>query len=159
MSSYVMQALVGHDCGPAVNAYGRYMRENRRVSKGSFPDRLRDAMAKEGIKGPVQLGKRLKVNKQTASKWINGQTKNLSANDLFKIALGLQVAARWLWRGEGPMLLRSSVGEEEERCMAIFHALPPAWRDDWLHDGRRMIKRLEATQATIDNPFPKASVK
>jgi transcriptional regulator with XRE-family HTH domain len=128
------------------------MLENSRMPKHGFPERLRDAMVKEGLKGPVALGKRLKVNKQTASKWINGQTTVLSADDLYRIADGLHVAARWLWKGEGPMLQRPTLTQDQERVLGVYKSLPAAWRDDWVSQGVKTLERL-TLPPTADNPY------
>lgn len=135
---------------------GRVFRENSPMARETFVTRLADAMKKEGLKGPVELGKRLKVNKQTASKWINGQTTRLAAADLYRIADGLRVSPRWLWKGgDIPMISKPSIGAEEERLIGIFRSLPPEWRQDWLEDGQRTAERLG--KANTLNPYPRAA--
>jgi len=120
--------------------------------KTTFPERLADAMAKEGVRGPVKLGERLKVNKQTASKWINGRTTILSADDLYRIADGLNVAARWLWKDEGPMMRRQVLTDAELRVLGVYRTLPEKWREDWITDGVKTLEKLDLP-ATVDNPY------
>lgn len=152
------QMLLGHECGPFVNMHGPLLRKNTRMARETFVTRLADAMTKEGLKGPVQLGKRLRVNKQTASKWINGQTPKLGASELFVIADGLKVSARWLWTGDGPILPRSDIGVEEEHCLAIFKAMNQEDRQEWLRLGQRLADR-PGQPATPANPYPRAKAR
>lgn len=148
------QMLLGHDHGPFVNTHGRVLGKNTQMARETFVTRLATAMTQQGVKGPKQLGDRLKINKQTASKWINGQTTELSADHLYLIADGLKVSARWLWKGEGSMIPRPDMGAEEEKLIGVYRSLPPDWRQEWLEQGQRTAERLG--KANPLNPYPRA---
>ena len=135
------------------------MRDNSHVpKKTSFTERLHDAMVRQGLRGPVQLGLKLGVNKQTASKWINGETRILSAVDLFKIADGLKVRPRWLLTGDGPMDNIQRPSAEEQQALEVYRTLPPHWREDWVADGRRTLEKLTLPPSAA-NPYPKVRLK
>lgn len=141
---------LGHSYGPYVNSRGPLLRENSGMAKTTFVERLHDAMVQQGLDGPVQLGKRLGVNKQTASKWIRGETTILAASDLFLIADGLKVSPRWLWTGSGPITPVAHPTPDEEVVIRLYRTLPKGWRDAWVDEGRKTLKLLQLSASDIN---------
>lgn len=131
----------------------------RKLPPRGFLDRLKMAMVRSGIVGPVALGKKVGVNKQTAAKWLNGQTPNLGADDLFRLSGGLEVAPRWLWRGEGPMTGWQGLDADEHALVALYRELaksPDGWAADyWLAQGNELRSRITLPPSTT-SPYPKA---
>ena len=68
----------------------------------SIAARIRTAMAACGMKSVAELGRRIGLPRQTVHRWINGDTKNMTHENLYKVADALQVRARWLAVGDAP---------------------------------------------------------
>lgn len=114
--------------------------------------RIKEAAKLLGALGPVEVGKKLGVNKQTASKWLKGQTKIMSADDLFMIAGKLNVSPRWLFTGKEPRYEATPATENEQRVLQLYRDLPEEWRDDWVSNGVKIQQNLKV-KATVGNPF------
>src|SRR3970040_1860896 len=65
----------------------------------SIAARIRAAMTACGMKSVAELGRRIGLPRQTVHRWINGDTKNMTHENLYKVADALQVRARWLGGG------------------------------------------------------------
>lgn len=116
------------------------------------------ALKKEAIRSQAELMRKLKVSRQVANKWWNGQTATdmIRAVDLFKIADGLRVSIRWLLTGKGSMLPGLRMTPEQHRALEIFNSFTEehkGWRDDWLTEGVRRLERLNL-KPSISNPYP-----
>ena len=57
----------------------------------SIATRIRTAMAACGMKSVAELGRRIGLPRQTVHRWINGDTKNMTHENLYKVADALQV--------------------------------------------------------------------
>ena len=62
----------------------------------SIAARIRTAMSACGMKSVAELGRRIGLPRQTVHRWINGDTKNMTHENLYKVADALQVRTRWL---------------------------------------------------------------
>lgn len=110
-------------------------------------------MVSAGIRNPSELARRMKIHRQTAHKWFDGQSDNLTPEMLFKLADILHVNPRWLAFGqpESPVAPRQ-IDTEAEELIQIRDALPPDARDDWLKHGRTLVRHTAPKSTT--NPFP-----
>lgn len=102
--------------------------------------------------------RKLKIGRQTAHKWWHGLTSpdKLRASDLYKIADGLNVSARWLLTGNGPMTPRQALDPDQHRVVEIYNSFKDenkGWRDDWVSEGVRRLERLNL-KPSLSNPFP-----
>src|SRR3989338_8032413 len=68
----------------------------------SIAARIRAAMTACGMKSVAELGRRIGLPRQTVHRWINGDTKNMTHENLYKVADALQVRARWLGAAPPP---------------------------------------------------------
>lgn len=123
-----------------------------------FHRRLHAACKLADVQDQTQLMRRLKINRQTAHKWWHGQSspEKMRAVDIFRIADGLKVSARWLLDGGGQMLPGKRLTPDEHQVIEIFNSFKPenqGWRDDWVSEGVRRLERLNLSP-TLSNPFP-----
>lgn len=65
----------------------------------SLPGRIRIGMALAGIRNGSELARRMKVNRQTVHRWLDGQGDKLTPEMLFKLGDALNVNVRWLALG------------------------------------------------------------
>lgn len=68
----------------------------------ALKDRLKQAMEEAGVKAPWLI-KELGVTKATVYWWLDGTIKELSGDNLLKVAKVLGVKPEWLGEGRGPM--------------------------------------------------------
>ena len=126
-----------------------------RKPKTTLSERIQDAARVQGIHTPAEFADRLKVGRQIGHKWWKGNTPNLRAADLFRIADALQVSPRWLLAGDAPMTRGKPPTPDEQRALDLYRALPEGWREDWISDGNRTLERLNVAPS-VANPFPRA---
>lgn len=77
--------------------FGRYAQ-----SMSTLADRMSQILDETGLK-PKDLSKMTGVSVQSISYWINGQTKDIKMETLFKLARGTGFSPEWIATGEGPM--------------------------------------------------------
>jgi transcriptional regulator with XRE-family HTH domain len=113
-------------------------------------------MAQAGIKNMSELARRMKVNRQTVHRWLDGQGDKLTPEMLFKLADALNVNARWIAFGPPetpvkPMVLDPDSAEVVEIKEALDKSGNPEAKDQWLSQGRTLVKILAPTSRA--NPF------
>ena len=120
----------------------------------SIAARIRTAMAACGMKSVAELGRRIGLPRQTVHRWINGDTKNMTHENLYKVADALQVRARWLAVGDtGPAQIDLGDGEVVG-LIRIYESMPVAAREQWLAIGRTLLSMHTVGKGTVVDPYP-----
>jgi transcriptional regulator with XRE-family HTH domain len=116
--------------------------------------RIRIAMTACGMKSVAELGRRIGLPRQTVHRWINGDTKNMTHENLYKVADALQVRARWLAVGDtAPAQIDLGEGDVVG-LIKTYETMPPAAREQWLAIGRTLLSMHMAGRATAVDPYP-----
>jgi len=120
----------------------------------SIAARIRTAMAACGMKSVAELGRRIGLPRQTVHRWINGDTKNMTHENLYKVADALQVRARWLAVGDtAPAQIDLGDGDVVG-LIRTYESMPEAAREQWLAIGRTLLAMHTAGKATVVDPYP-----
>jgi transcriptional regulator with XRE-family HTH domain len=120
----------------------------------SIASRIRTAMAACGMKSVAELGRRIGLPRQTVHRWINGDTKNMTHENLYKVADVLQVRARWLAVGDtAPAQIDLAEGDVVG-LLKIYELMPPTARDQWLAIGRTLLSMHTVGKGTVVDPYP-----
>ena len=120
----------------------------------SIASRIRTAMAACGMKSVAELGRRIGLPRQTVHRWINGDTKNMTHENLYKVADVLQVRARWLAVGDtAPAQIDLAEGDVVG-LLKIYESMPPAAREQWLAIGRTLLSMHTVGKGTVVDPYP-----
>ena len=107
----------------------------------SIAARIRTAMAACGMKSVAELGRRIGLPRQTVHRWINGDTKNMTHENLYKVADALQVRARWLAVGDtAPAQIDLGDGDVVG-LIRTYESMPEAAREQWLAIGRTHLEQ------------------
>ena len=128
-----------------------------RRDEATLAGRIKIGMASAGISGSADLGRRMKVNRQTVHRWINGEGDKLTPEMLFKLADALKVNPRWLALGPPHSPVPPHIpSPDQAEVLQIHQALDQLERGDakdtWLSSGRDLVRIL--TPASPNNPFP-----
>lgn len=107
--------------------------------ENSIASRIRRAMDACGMKSVAELGRRLGLPRQTVHRWISGDTKNMTHENLYKVADTLQVRARWLAVGDTANDQVDLADGDVVGLIRNYEAMPPAARDQWLAIGRTLL--------------------
>lgn len=122
--------------------------------ENSIATRIRTAMTSCGMKSVAELGRRIGLPRQTVHRWINGDTKNMTHENLYKVADVLQVRARWLAVGDtAPTQIDLGEGDVVG-LIKTYEAMSPAAREQWLAIGRTLLSVHGAGKATSVDPYP-----
>ncbi len=122
--------------------------------ENSIASRIRTAMTACGMKSVAELGRRIGLPRQTVHRWINGDTKNMTHENLYKVADVLQVRARWLAVGDtSPVQIDLGEGDVVG-LIKTYEAMTPAAREQWLAIGRTLLSMHNVGKATILEPYP-----
>ena len=120
----------------------------------SIASRIRTAMTACGMKSVAELGRRIGLPRQTVHRWINGDTKNMTHENLYKVADVLQVRARWLAVGDtAPAQIDLGEGDVVG-LIKIYEAMSPPARDQWLAIGRTLLAMHSVGKGTVVDPYP-----
>lgn len=125
----------------------------------SIASRIRTAMTacgmkSVGMKSVAELGRRIGLPRQTVHRWINGDTKNMTHENLYKVADVLQVRARWLAVGDtAPAQIDLGEGDVVG-LIKIYEAMSPQARDQWLAIGRTLLAMHSVGKGTVVDPYP-----
>ncbi len=120
----------------------------------SSATRIRTAMTACGMKSVAELGRRIGLPRQTVHRWINGDTKNMTHENLYKVADALQVRARWLAVGDtAPAQIDLGEGDVVG-LIKIYESMPSAAREQWLAIGRTLLSMHTAGKGTAVDPYP-----
>jgi transcriptional regulator with XRE-family HTH domain len=118
-------------------------------------DRIRDAMIARGIAGAGELARRLNLPRQTVHRWLRGSIKNMTYENLFRLADHLNVSARWLAVGDVDPSKYMVKDEQEVEMMAIIREMSVHTRAQWLAIGRSLLAVQGDGRGTKVNPFPR----
>lgn len=122
--------------------------------ENSIATRIRTAMAACGMKSVAELGRRIGLPRQTVHRWINGDTKNMTHENLYKVADVLQVRARWLAVGDtSPVQIDLGEGDVVG-LIKTYEAMSPAAREQWLAIGRTLLNMHNVGKGTTVDPYP-----
>lgn len=120
----------------------------------SIAARIRAAMTACGMKSVAELGRRIGLPRQTVHRWINGDTKNMTHENLYKVADALQVRARWLAVGDtAPAQIDLGEGDVVG-LIKIYESMPAAAREQWLAIGRTLLSMHTVGKGTVVDPYP-----
>lgn len=125
--------------------------------ENSIASRIRMAMATCGMKSVAELGRRIGLPRQTVHRWINGDTKNMTHENLYKVADALQVRARWLAVGDTAPAQVDLADGDVVGLIKTYEAMPPAARDQWLAIGRTLLA-MHVGKGTVVDPYPHAAM-
>jgi transcriptional regulator with XRE-family HTH domain len=114
--------------------------------------RIRIGMAAKGIKTPSELARKLNIkNRQTTTKWLNGEVTSLDPDMLFRLSDLLNLNPRWLLNREGDPAPLREFSPEDRRVLDLYAALPKKIKNVWVKNGDEL---LEATgETSISQPF------
>jgi transcriptional regulator with XRE-family HTH domain len=126
----------------------------------SIAGRIRGAMIAGGIPGAAALARRIGLPRQTVHRWLNGDTKNMTHENLYHLADALNVRARWLALGDvDPSNTLDFKDENTSELMAMYGEMSPSVRDQWLAIGRFLLTIQASGKATRHNPYPAMPVR
>ena len=92
-----------------------------------FATRLKAAMLAAGL-DTKSVAKKLEVTPQVVRRWLRQKEPQMSAKNLVRLGVVLNVRAHWLATGEGPASRFNSSSYTEAEMIEAFHALSPAER-------------------------------
>ena len=118
----------------------------------SFGGRVRLQMAARGIKSPADLARRMTLPRQTISKWLNDEIKDVGLENLYKLSDVLDCSARWLATREGTPSKPVRPEVEEKELLDLYRALSDPVRQSWLSSGRALLSASAGTP-TQTQPF------
>jgi len=128
-------------------------------SKSTQNDRIRDAMISAGIATPAELARRLDLPRQTVHRWLGGNIKNLTYENLFRLADLLNVSARWLAIGDVDPSKYLVKDEQEVEMMALIREMSAHTRAQWLAIGQSLLEVQAGVQGTKVNPYSGAKTR
>lgn len=120
----------------------------------SIAARIRTAMAACGMKSVAELGRRIGLPRQTVHRWINGDTKNMTHENLYKVADALQVRARWLAVGDAAPAQIDLADGDVVGLIKTYESMPVAAREQWLAIGRTLLSMHTVGKGTVVDPYP-----
>lgn len=132
-------------------------RGRSRGEDATLAGRIRLGMAQAGLRSVSDLARKMKVNRQTVHRWVDGQGEKLTPEMLFNLADALNVSPKWLALGppESPVPPRQ-LDPDTTEIIQIKEALERAKNDEalsqWVSHGRTLVKIL--APASTSNPFP-----
>jgi transcriptional regulator with XRE-family HTH domain len=118
----------------------------------SIASRIRQAMTNGGIRSVAELGRRLDLPRQTVHRWLNGDTKNMTHTNLYKLADVLQVRARWLVLGDSVTDHVDWADGDIRGLVQVFQTLPASAREQWMAIGRTLqnMPAVANTDAAVE---------
>jgi transcriptional regulator with XRE-family HTH domain len=127
-------------------------REGGQKNDMSFGGRVRIQMAAVGIKNPSELARRLQLPRQTISKWLRDEIKDVGLDNLYRLSDVLDCSARWLATRQGSPHRATLMSVEEREAIELFRALEVPIRESWVSSGRALLKATAKTTSTAQ-PF------
>lgn len=118
----------------------------------SIAARIRIAMAACGMKSVAELGRRISLPRQTVHRWINGDTKNMTHENLYKVADALQVRARWLAVGDTAPAQIDLADGDVVGLIRTYESMPAEAREQWLAIGRTLLS-IHVGKGTVVDPY------
>lgn len=95
--------------------------------------RIYAGMAASGITSAADLARRIKVSRQTVSRWLTQPDAMPSAAEAFRLADTLHMSARWLVTGDGHATPREQIAPNERRLLCRYRKLDERRRTILLH--------------------------
>lgn len=123
----------------------------------SIAARIRTAMASCGMKSVAELGRRIGLPRQTVHRWINGDTKNMTHENLYKVADALQVRARWLAVGDTAPAQIDLADGDVVGLIKTYESMSAAAREQWLAIGRTLLSMHTVGKGTVVDAYPNAA--
>ncbi|MEY4599186.1 MAG: helix-turn-helix protein [Pseudomonadota bacterium] len=123
----------------------------------SIAARIRTAMAACGMKSVAELGRRIGLPRQTVHRWINGDTKNMTHENLYKVADALQVRARWLAVGDTAPAQIDLADGDVVGLIKTYESMSTTAREQWLAIGRTLLSMHTVGKGTVVDPYPNAA--
>lgn len=130
--------------------------QHQKQADMTFGGRVKIQMALRGINSPSELARRMGLPRQTISKWLNDEVRDVGLANLFKLSDTLDCSARWLATKEGTSYRAIRMGIEEKRLIDIYNAMPEAVRDSWIASGEALL--AASTPASAVSPFRKGKI-
>jgi transcriptional regulator with XRE-family HTH domain len=124
---------------------------NQNKTDMTFGGRVRIQMAAAGIKSPAELSRRMGLGRQTISKWLNDEIKDIGLDNLYKLADTLNCSARWLATRTGTPYRATRMTVEEKEAIDLYRTLAEPVRDSWISSGRALLKA--STAPSPSQPF------
>jgi transcriptional regulator with XRE-family HTH domain len=122
--------------------------------------RIRMQMAANGIHSDAELARKLKLRRQTVHKWMNGDSKNLTPENIFRLSDVLKCSARWLMLGppvrpDKPLTL----DEQKAEVVHLYDAFGKnrEVRKSWIDAGKALVR--ESTDPSPVEPLKRPTVK
>lgn len=109
-------------------------------------------MAMAGVKTPADLSRRMGLPRQTISKWLNNEIKDIGPENLYRLADVLNCSARWLVTKQGTPHRATRMSVEETEAIQIFRTLSEPVRDSWMSSGRALLNASSQAPSTAQ-PF------
>lgn len=129
-----------------------------KADSSTFRGRLRGAMRAAGILKQTDLAAKMDLPRQTINKWLNGETKNMTHENLFRLADVLKVNAKWLTLGgDFSPVQPKHLRPDETAVLSVFHQLEKLdveTCDAWLQIGRSYLKHQPQSVASPYHPAP-----
>jgi transcriptional regulator with XRE-family HTH domain len=120
----------------------------------SIAARIRTAMSACGMKSVAELGRRIGLPRQTVHRWINGDTKNMTHENLYKVADALQVRARWLAVGDMAPAQIDLADGDVVGLIKTYESMPIPAREQWLAIGRTLLSMHTVGKGAVVDPYP-----
>lgn len=138
--------------GHFVKGSGRFfVYDNLMPPKTTLAERIKIGRAHAGIASQSDLARKMRVNRQTVSRWCTGEGTKPEPEMLVKLADALQVSVRWLAIGDGNINKREELSEQEREFVILLRLLHPAAKEHCLNQIRDLVKMVGENGAT--NPF------
>lgn len=93
----------------------------------SITERLAIALERSGM-SQSDLARRVRLTRGSVNGWLKGRAVNLRPPHLFAVADALNVEARWLATGEGPME-RTALSPDQTTLIREYHTLDTKERE------------------------------
>jgi transcriptional regulator with XRE-family HTH domain len=117
----------------------------------TFGGRVRIQMAAAGIKSAAELSRRMGLGRQTISKWLNDEIKDIGLENLYRLSDVLNCSARWLATRTGTPSRATRMSVEEREALDLYRTLAEPVRDSWISSGRALLKA--STAPSPSQPF------
>lgn len=117
--------------------------------ENSIAARIRASMSGCGVRSVAELGRRIGLPRQTVHRWINGDTRNMTHENLYKVADALQVRARWLALGDTTTTSIDLADGDVVGLVKTYESMPQAARDQWLAIGRTLLTMQTSNNGTV----------
>lgn len=119
--------------------------------------RIHIQMAAHGIRNQSELARRLRVHRQTVSKWMAGGPTKLEPANLFALAEVLRCNPRWLALGPpAPPQPPVIIDPDRHALLELYDRFGEnsKLRDSWIRHGRELAGEEPPSSKTPSRPVP-----